>query len=381
MAKVTVDRKVLAEALALLAGVLPRRCSIPAIQNVKLTANGTARLTATDLELSATVELARGGRGNGVAVVPGALLTNYVRASKAAQVVIEPPEKLTDEREGAASCTVLDGDTKVIGIYAADFPVCASESAVKPTLRVRAADFARAVGEVAPFVSSEVVRYALTGILLELRGGKGHMVSSDGKRLAHTLVEAKGADTRVIISTRAAALLAKVAEGNEWIGFSVHAREGSEMTDQFAAQVGPWRVAGRLIDGNFPDYEAVMPNDRDKFYSMERKELIDAINRVRVFTTDKTRAMKVTLSADGCELFTRTQDVGETRVRVPVIKANGHVCEIVLNPDYVLDYLKAEKHDSVDVAVKDKTSAIVMSANRRDERAMKYVQMPLTVTL
>jgi DNA polymerase-3 subunit beta len=136
-------------------------------------------------------------------------------------------------------------------------------------------------------------------------------------------------------------------------------------------------VFSRVIDGHFPDHEAVTPADLPGSWTLDRKELADALHAVMPATTEKTRAVRFTLMAADVELFAKSADVGEARA---VLKAHGtEELTVVLNPDYVLDYL---------AALPRYVEQVVLQAKARDVAVLwrgpaghEYVQMPLTVNL
>ena len=132
----------------------------------------------------------------------------------------------------------------------------------------------------------------------------------------------------------------------------------------------------RLIEGHFPDYEAVVPGNLDKKLVIPREPLLSAVRKVALMTTDKTRAVKFNLGKGRIVLFTRTQDVGEAKVELP-IDYKGEELEIVFNPDYVADYLKVVADETVELHLKDKASAGVFRAGKD----YVYVLMPLTISL
>ncbi len=120
----------------------------------------------------------------------------------------------------------------------------------------------------------------------------------------------------------------------------------------------------------------VIPGDRDKKVTLEREPFFAAVRKVALMTTDKTRAVKLDFKKGKLSLFTRTQDVGEAHVEVP-IDYRGEEFDAVFNPDYIIDYLKVVTDEKVELQMKDKTSAGVFKAGKD----YVYVLMPLTVNL
>ena len=135
-------------------------------------------------------------------------------------------------------------------------------------------------------------------------------------------------------------------------------------------------IFSRLIEGHFPDYEAVVPSNTDKKLAVQRDLLLSAVRKSALMTTDKTRAVKLSASKGKLVLFTRTQDVGEAKVEIPV-DYKGEEIDIVFNPDYVADYLKVVTDETVELHLKDRSSAGIFRAGKD----YVYVLMPLTINL
>lgn len=388
MSTVTLDRKQLERALRTATRIIPRRLNIPALGGVRLMVNGAVRLAATDLEYGAVLELARaGGTGDADMLLPAARLLAQVRTGRG--------ETVTLEQDGPNAR--LDGTAAVVGMDPADFPTLPIGPEGELAAVLDGPELVEAVRSVEFAVSGEIVRYALTGVLLDIeqgkKGGRVSLVSSDGKRLARWRMKAATVRkaAQMIVPTKALAAVTELAARGDRSGLVKVYIQVPKATapdgEKSDSELPPTRVhfalpgAGvfsRLIEGNFPDHEAVTPFNLPCSWTMDRKELAEAIKAVLPATTEKTRAVRFTLRGPVVELFAKSQDVGEARATV---QAHGTADEreVVLDPEYVLDYLAALPKcvDRVKLAMKDKASAVLWSGAARHE----YVQMPLTITL
>lgn len=378
-AKATVDRKAFVEALGFLCMVIPKRSTIPALTHARLSANGAVELAATDLEVGVSVRLDRKrGSGKATTCLPASLLAGYARGSDRDEIALEV--KGTKDTHEAQ----LDSGLTVKGMDPLDFPALPSPDA--PVVgEIQAGELARAIRSVGFAVSTEVVRYALTAILLEWKGKNVSVVASDGKVLAwQTLGDVRRKrDAALLVPYRLAALVERMATAADLLA----ARDGVESWvkiryDEKTEAVGPVffefpnAVAySRLIDGRFPDYAAVVPDTKGAV-EFNAAELAKALTQVRLATTDKTRAVKFTFTDGKCRLLARTQDVGEAFMDVA---APGGLdgLEIVLNSDYLLDYLKKAPTEFVRMSARDKASATLWEGPKWH----KYVVMPLTDVL
>lgn len=372
MNKITVERKGLRDALALLGAVAPTRTSIPALSHIKLSANGDLSLMATDLEMGAALRLpCEGGSGLLEALVPAERLARHVRGSKSSTVTLEPD----------GNAVMVDGCAKMVGIDLADFPTL-PEAKGEPEAVLGAAELAQAIHAVAFAVSREATRYALTGILLELKGKRVSVVASDGKRLAvQRLSPLSGkAKARPILPVKAALTLVNLCL---WAGPDARVEVLIPSTDrpdgkgresvQIHFRVGNAVMYTRLIEGNFPDWKAVTPRHKGEGWTFDPKALAEALSNVRLATTERTRAVRFRLSDGRCELYVRTQDVGDARAEVAAV-GNGET-DLILNPDFVLDYLKALPKGTAQVTLK--ASGPDVGTMWHGPQGHVYVLMPL----
>lgn len=371
--KVKCARGILHEAFTLASSVVPQRTTIPAITNVKITAKKDKKgdlleITGTDLEYGLRYVVPGAEvKEEGTLVLPAGRVSGILRESADEEITIDADGNLAHIRTKGSSF-------KVVGMDPIDFPAVPGFES-KGALEVDTKDLREMIRRTEFSVSTEVVRYALTGQLVEIKGKELRMVASDGKRLAFTRSRSSGKaegakDIRAIVPSKTLNLLARVlTPEDETVAMQVEETQIRFRTKRAL-------LFSRLIEGNFPDYQAVIPDDRDKKIPIPRESLLSAVRKVALMTTDKTRAVQFQFGKGKLVLFTRTQDVGEATVEVPA-EYKGEAIDIVFNPDYVIDYLKVVEDENVELHLKDKTSAGVF----RSGKDYVYVLMPLTVTL
>ena len=371
--KVKCDRGALHDAFSIAEKVVPQRTTIPSITCVKLTASknksgGTLELACTDMEFGLKVTVAASEvKEEGTLVLPASRMSGILREAGDDEVGIDSDGNLANVKLPGASF-------KVVGLDPADFPTMPTFDA-KGAVKVDASDLGAMIRKTQFAVSTEVVRYALTGQLLEVKGKDVRMVASDGKRMAYIKSRASGKsdghkDVRVIVPTKTMNLLDRVlTDEDDHVALNVEETQVRIKTRRAL-------LFSRLIEGNFPDYEAVVPSNLDKKVVFERDALHAAVRKASLMTTDKARAVKFSVSKGKIVISTRAQDVGEARVEVAV-EYKGDDLDVVFNPDYVADYLKVVGEESIELQLKDKTAAGVFKAGKD----YVYVLMPLTITL
>ncbi len=371
--KVRCSRSQLHEAFTVAAMVVPQRTTIPAIMNVRLTAvrekaGGYLELACTDLEFGLAYRVpAAEVKDEGTLVLPAARMIGILREAG-------DPEITIDSDGNLAQIKLSDSSFKVVGIDPADFPTIPTFDD-RAAVRVGTEDLGTMIRKTQFAVSTEVIRYALTGQLFEIKGKEARMVASDGKRLAYIRSRSSGKqdgqkDVRVIVPTKTMNLLDKVLhEEDEQVALNVE-------ETQIRLKTSRALIFSRIIEGHFPDYEAVVPSNLDKKVTLDRDAFHAAVRKASLMTADKARAVKFSVSKGKLVLFTRAQDVGEAKVELAA-DYKGEEIDMVFNPDYVADYLKVVTDESVELHLKDKASAGVFKAGRD----YVYVLMPLTVTL
>jgi DNA polymerase-3 subunit beta len=370
--KVKCPRGQLADAFAVASIVVPQRTTIPALTSVKITAQkeksgGLLELACTDMEFGLKYSVpAAEVKEEGTLVLPAARMAGILRESGDETVSIDSDGNLANVR-------LPDASFKVVGIDPADFPVVPAFED-RNSVKVATEDLGTMIRKTQFAVSTEVVRYSLTGQLLEVKGKEVRMVASDGKRLAYIKAKVGGKgdakDVRVIVPTKTMNLLERVmTEGEDQVALQV---EETQVKIKTARAL----LFSRLIEDRFPDYEAVVPQNLDKKAVIQRDLLLSAVRKAALMTTDKTRAVKFSFGKGRLTLFTRSQDVGEAKVEIP-IDYKGEDLDVVFNPDFVADYLKVLADDTVELQLKDKASAGVFRAGKD----YVYVLMPLQVSI
>lgn len=367
--KIRVAPGLLNDALGIAATVSPARATLPALSCVRLTAKSgktpELEVAATDLEVGIKLRVPLVEcKQDGTLVVPAAKFAAIVREVRDADFEINSDGPL-------GTLKTSDGRFKLVGLDAADFPKIPDFDASK-AIHIKSASIQDMISKTEYAVSLETVRYALTGQLLEMRDGELRMVASDGKRLSYVKSPAdaaKGAKAiKVIVPTKTTSLLVKaLTPEDDTVGIEL-----TENSIRFGTQTA--MISSRLIDGTFPDYEAVIPKANDKKISIERETLLSGLRRASLMAQDKARAVKLSFSDGKVTLFARSQELGEASVEVP-IEYQGESFDIVFNPDYIVDYLKSLNEEKVHLWLRDRTSAGLFKA----ADSYVYILMPLAI--
>ncbi|RKY17276.1 MAG: DNA polymerase III subunit beta [Planctomycetota bacterium] len=224
-------------------------------------------------------------------------------------------------------------------------------------------------------VSTERSRYALNGVYAKVKGNNSiELVATDGRRLAHTVCpveESKGEMKEgVILPVRFVRFMERVCSMES---------ETVELGLGSTASRVVWSkgtIIGRNLEGQFPDYEAVIPTDNEKVVVVSRTALIQGITEGALLSEREARAVVLDISKKTMRLSSQSYE-GEEAEHYLTVDYDGSDIRIAFNPDYLIEPLKVCSSEYMRLCLRDKESAALLLAE--DEPHFKYVLMPLTV--
>jgi DNA polymerase-3 subunit beta len=329
--KLSVSRDALADRLSLVARGVSNRTAVLVLGGIQLrTSDGQLQLAATDMELSLRASVDADVEGDGEVVVPGRLLLDIVRALPENEVQIE-------HRGDEAMLHVTSGSASYrVHTYAAeDFPRLPDVHALQlhPVDRDALLETVARVGRSA---SRDESRPVLTGILVRFERDKLVMAATDSYRLAVKETPAPGGlpELEAIIPARALQELSRLAAGADEVQLGLH-----ENHVVFGAE-GAW-LTTRRIDGQFPNYRQLLPEQFEHELQLPREELLDVVRRVSLMA-QRNSPLRLRFAEGELTVSAQTPDVGEARESLPA-PYNADAMEIGFNAEFLRDGL-----DSVD---------------------------------
>jgi len=200
-------------------------------------------------------------------------------------------------------------------------------------------------------ICTDQARYNLTGLLFEIQDGKLTVVATDGRRMSVCSEREgipEGANLKVIIPGKMIGELERLlgTEGE----VSVYLDEA-----QTAFAFNNMRLVTAIIEGNFPNYEVVIPKKHDKEVVINTAAFTEAVRRTRTMTNEKFNNVRFILSSGVLQLKVVTPEVGEYEEEISV-EYDGDQVEIAFNPDFLLDILRNIDTEMVSLILKDTTS-------------------------
>src|SRR5262245_35327860 len=198
------------------------------------------------------------------------------------------------------------------------------------------------------------------------------MVATDGHRLsyAHRKGGLKVAEaSRVLVPRKAIFELARLLEGEDGATFQ-------QVENHLVFVVGGRTLASKMIEGQFPAFEKVIAVTGDKVVTLDRERLATAIRRVSLLSSERSRAVRLSLSTGKLDLGASSPDLGEARESLPV-EYTGDSVEIGFNAQYLVDFLATAGAELVSLELKDPESQGILRPQGADETDHRYVVMPM----
>ncbi|MGE3957854.1 MAG: DNA polymerase III subunit beta [Vicinamibacterales bacterium] len=356
--------------LQLFQGIVERKNTIPILANVLMEATGTElRLLATDLEVGLR------SRCDATVTKPGALT---LPAKKLYEIVKSLPDtdvRIAEDKTGV-KVAAERFDSRMQTLPKDDFPTLPAGGAT-PTASLPAAPLKEMVAKTQFAITGEDTRYFLNGAQFVLKDGAMSLVATDGHRLALVTVKLEPGTTppgeiKAILPKKTLGELGRLlAEGD---GAVAYERGENHLFFDVAGR----RLISRMIDGQFPAYERVIPKGNDKHIEFERERLTSAIKRVQILSNERSRAVKLIVDKGKVEITSSSPELGEAHETLPV-DYSGPSLQICFNAQYVLDFLGVVSTDVVALELKDEVSQAVMAPVGAEGYDYIYVIMPMRV--
>jgi DNA polymerase-3 subunit beta len=363
--KFSIQQETLLQPISQVVGVVERRQTLPVLANFLVSAQGkNLSITGTDMEVELIASVDADIQSEGEITVPARKLVDIVR-------------KLP---EGVNITAVLEGDKLTIssgrGRYtlatlpATEFPATDRVETLE-SIKIQEVELKKLLDKTSFSMANQDVRYYLNGLLFEFHDGTLTTVATDGHRLAICdLVNDLGVaqDRQMIVPRKGVLELSRML---------------SESEDQVELALGKNHIrlvkgrmvfTSKLIDGRFPDYQAVIPKGTDRHIKIHRADFILALQRAAILSNEKYKGVRLEASGDTVKIVAHNPQ-HEEAVEDLEAELNFDQVAIGFNVTYLLDALSAIEGDTVVMALKDANSSCLISSEEggRD----KHVVMPL----
>jgi DNA polymerase III subunit beta len=360
----SLQREVFLRPLAQVVNVVERRQTLPVLANLLVqVSDGQLSLTGTDLEVEMVARQAVEDAKDGETTIPARKLFDIVRAL--------PDGSKVSVSQSGDKVTVQAGRSRftLASLPANDFP---SIDEVEATERVTVPEAAlkELIERTAFAMAQQDVRYYLNGLLLDLRGDSLRCVATDGHRLAlcEAPLEGGGGKRQIIVPRKGVTELQRLLEGGER---DVELEVGR---NHIRIKRDDVTFTSKLIDGRFPDYEAVIPIGADREVKINREVLRASLQRAAILSNEKYRGVRIEVTPGQLKISAHNPEQEEAQEEV---EADTRVDDLAVgfNVNYLLEALSALRDEDVVLQLRDANSSALL--REAGSERCRHVVMPL----
>jgi DNA polymerase-3 subunit beta len=365
--KFSINREDILQELQLLQGIVEKRNTMPILANILVNATESeVELIGTDLEVGLKTYFPAKIDETGSITVSGKKLFEIVRSLSEDQKVV-----FNEGKDLMMEITSGESEFKVLCLPKEDYPQM-PEPKFEKNIVLPLESFKEMIDRVYYAITQEQ-RYYLNGALMLLRDGQMELVSTDGHRLAYTSLSLEG----LKVESEVKAIVSKKTL-NELRKFDDESVEFDLDENNLFFRVRNRTLISRIIEGKFPNYEAVIPKENPDVLEISREKITDAIRRVSLLSTERSKGIRFNIEPNQIKLYSSNPEIGEARDRVDV-DYSGSAMEIGFNSQYLLDFLTAVKSKKILFELKDENSAVLMKPASDDDIKYLYVLMPMKI--
>jgi DNA polymerase-3 subunit beta len=366
MQLVKAPRDALLKPLQVVSGIVERRQTLPILANILVRKDGErVSFTATDLEIQIQTNAEIGaGKDAGATTVAARKLVDILRALPEADVALSLAGKKLTIQSGKSRFNLQT-------LVAEEYPTVA-QAEFSADFTLPAATLKYLLSMVHFSMAAQDIRYYLNGMLLVVDGSVVRAVATDGHRLAMCEVSKDGATGKIeaIIPRKTILELMRLLPDSE------DAVRVQMAANQVKFSFGPIELISKLVEGKFPDYQRVIPANNTKVFPIGRDDLMHALQRAAILTTDKFKGVRMVLAPGALKITSTNADQEEAQEELEIDYA-GEGLDIGFNVTYLLDVLGNLKSEQIRFSLGDALGSALITM--LDSEKFKYVVMPMRI--
>ena len=366
MQLVKASRDALLKPLQVVSGIVERRQTLPILANILVRKDGErVSFTATDLEIQIQTSADIGaGKDAAATTVAARKLVDILRALPEADVVLSLSNKKLAIASGKSRFNLQT-------LAAEEFPTVA-QADFTADFSLPASTFKYLLSMVHFAMAQQDIRYYLNGMLLVVDGTTVRAVATDGHRLALCEVTKDGASNKIeaIIPRKTVLELSRLLpDSDEPVRVQMAA-------NQVKFSFGDIELVSKLVEGKFPDYQRVLPAANTKVFAIGREDLMHALQRAAILTTDKFKGVRMVLASGSLKITSTNADQEDAQDELEIDYA-GDGLDIGFNVSYLLDVLANLKNEQIRFSLGDALGSALITMP--DSERFKYVVMPMRI--
>ncbi len=355
-----------------ISGVIPVKSTLPILENYLFDlSKDKLKITATDLDISMTNTLNVKGLENGSVAVPAKKLFETVRSLPEIDI-----DFYADEKNNKIIMRTKNGEYKLTGETSENFPTVPQFES-KQSLIVDSESLKRIISKTAFAVSTDELRLAMTGVLIQFRKSELRSVATDGHRLVRLIDSSFGdpnLERDIVIPIKALNLVLRSANDSK----TTLSLNESHVMFTFGDIV----LISRLIDEKYPNYESVIPADNDKNLIIDKNQFLSAIRRISLYANTISHQMRFSIKKDSVSISAEDIDMGSEARETLDCDYNSEPMEIGFNAIYIIDILSHIDADEVIFKFSTSTRAsIIEPMTQRENENLLMLVMPVRLNV
>ena len=324
--KVIVNQKNLKQAVLVTEKIVSRNASLPILSNILIkTENGRVRLSATNLEIGIHVFIGAKINEVGEITVPARIFSDFVSAVSSEKINLSTKNNILSISSDEYKTQILGSDSK-------DFPII-PKLKTDPIAAIKAADLKNGLISVSDSIATSETRPELAGVFLGVKNNTATLASTDGFRLGEIVVPIKNKEPLSVILPRST--VAELIRVCSDFGGCITIRSAD---NQISFSNEDSELVSRVVDGNYPDYQKVIP-ERSLSKVLVKKDDLEKNVRLAGLFSSATSEVKLSYSGDTLTISSKNPDKGEIETTV-LVSLKNEPFEISLNYRYIADALK-----------------------------------------
>ena len=368
--KIITTKDSLLKGIQIVQNAVSAKAVLPILSNILIEAKKDLKLTATDLEIGISVKVEGEVLEEGAITVPAKKLSEIIKE-------LPPQTPIHISLKKGQSITIESGKSyfRLVGLLKDDFP----QLPEFPAHNVKNVDLVKIPQKILKdmiqltsfAISHDETRYVLNGILFSFKEKSLKLVATDGRRLA--LVEKSIADMGsikkdAIVPSKTIQELQRnlTEEGDVTLCFK---------ENQLQINIGQVLITSRLIEGEFPNYDQVIPKKVREEFKINTQEFLQAARRASILTSQESQSVKINIIKDRLIITKNTPELGEVREELEVNYKGGELA-IGFNPTFLIDVLKNVENENVDFGFIDPEKPAVI----RSGEDYTYIVLPMQVS-
>lgn len=366
--KLQILQENLSKALNIASRFSSGRVQLPILGNILLSSKKTKlTISSTNLEISVSIQVGAKIEEEGDLSVPSKVITELIGNLPHETLDLETSKEQLKVSTSGFSSTVL-------GMNPNDFPKIPTDLPKSNVVSLPLKDFSSSLSQVIFATSVDETRPILTGVLLVLSKNDLILVATDGFRLSQKKTKISGGyDVKIVLPKLILSEISKMEEGDN-VEFSV---ENKEKQAVFGTE--DLILSSRLLDGEFPDYEKIIPKSSTYKISIDKEEFLRAVKLASIFARDSANIVKIKVFKDSLKLLAESGQSGNQEAKVEAkVDCNGEISEpfeIGFNYKYLEDFLHSVRGEEISMEFSNATAAGIF----RDSQDSSYFHLIMPV--